>query len=134
MLADLIRNGFGEAEDFNCAEKILYGANEAYKLGLSKDALRMSSGFGGGMALEDKCGALTAGIMVLGLLFVRNNAHESTRIKDLELELFNTYKREMGHIDCKPLKENYRTEELKCKNVIVRAAGVLDGIIERELK
>lgn len=111
MLYELLKNGYGQAEDFNCAEKILYGANEVYHLGLSKDALRLSAGFGGGMAIEDICGALTAAIMVLGTLFVKNNAHESTRIKDLTRELLDSYRNAMGDIDCAPLKKNYRTEE-----------------------
>lgn len=133
MLYTLINNGYGEAEDFNCAEKILYGANEAYKMGLSRDALRMSAGFGGGMAIEDKCGALTAAIMVLGILFVKNNAHESTKIKDLTKELFSSYEQAMGSIDCAPLKEKHRTETEKCKFVIVEAAKSLDAIVKREI-
>lgn len=134
MLSELIEQGFGEKEDLNCAEKILYGANAAYNLGLDREALKLASGFGGGMAIEDKCGALTASIMVLGRLFVKNNAHESTRIKDLTKELFEKYQNEMGSINCAPLKGQYRTEELKCKTVIVKAAEVLDSIVSRELK
>lgn len=69
------------------------------------------------MAIEDKCGALTALIMVLGRLFVKERAHESTKIKELTEELFQEYRKEMGNIDCAPLKEMYRTEELKCRKV-----------------
>ena len=134
MLYGLLKNGFGQNEDYNCAEKILYGANEAYHLGLSKDALKMSAGFGGGMAIEDVCGALTASIMVLGRLFVRENAHESTRIKDLTKELLESYRAAMGDIDCTPLKARYRTEEIKCRDVILKAAEILDEIVQRELK
>lgn len=129
MLADLIRNGFGEKEDLNCAEKILYGANMAYDLGLDKEALKLASGFGGGMAIEDKCGALTASIMVLGKLFVKETAHESKKIEELTKKLFEEYRKEMGHIDCAPLKKMHRTEELKCRNVILKAADLLDRIV-----
>jgi C_GCAxxG_C_C family probable redox protein len=71
MLKDLLAEGFGEKEDLNCSEKILRGANIEYDLGLDDAALKMAAGFGGGMAIEDKCGALTAAIMVLGRLFVK---------------------------------------------------------------
>lgn len=131
MLSDLISEGFGENEDLNCAEKILQGANIAYNLGLDEEALKLASGFGGGMAIEDKCGALTASIMVLGKLFVKDRAHESTRIKELTKELFEEYKKEMGSIDCAPLKGMHRTEELKCRNVIMKAAEALDRIVKR---
>ena len=133
MLTDLLRDGFGEKEDLNCAEKILQGANIAYKLGLDQEALKLAAGFGGGMTIEDKCSALTASIMVLGRLFVKDRAHESTRIKELTMELFREYKKEMGTIDCAPLKEKYRTEALKCRNVIFKASEILDRIVEREL-
>ena len=132
MLADLIKNGFGEKEDLNCAEKILYGANIAYDLGLDKEALKLVAGFGGGMAIEDKCGALTASIMVLGKLFIKDRAHESGKIKELTRKLFEEYRREMGHINCAPLKKMHRTEELKCKNVILKAAELLDRIVAEE--
>ena len=133
MLTELIREGFGEKEDLNCAEKILQGANIAYNLGLDKEAVKLAAGFGGGMAIEDKCGALTAGIMVLGRLFIKNNAHESTKIKELTKELFADYAKVMGSIDCAPLKEKHRTEELKCRRVIIKAAEILDKIIQREI-
>lgn len=133
MLAELIKNGFGEKEDLNCAEKILWGANNAYNLGLDREALKLASGFGGGMAIEDTCGALTGAIMVLGKLFVVERAHESDKIKELTRELFDEYNKEMKSIDCKPLKDMYRTEELKCRNVILKAAEILDRIVLREL-
>ena len=134
MLYDLLKSGYGNEEDLNCAEKILYGANKAYKLGLEKEALKLAVGFGGGMAIESVCGALTASIMVLGRLFVQSNVHESARIKELIKELFDSYKKEMGYIECAPLKEKYRKENILCRDVILKAAEILDTIVEKEPK
>jgi len=133
MLSTLILQGYGEKEDLNCAEKILYGANQVYHLGLDQQALKMSAGFGGGMAIESVCGGLTAAIMVLGCLFVKKSAHESSRIKDLTQELFMTYQTEMHTINCDSLKAEHRTEDLKCRKVIAKAAEILDKIIAREI-
>ncbi|SFL80104.1 C-GCAxxG-C-C family (seleno)protein [Pelosinus propionicus] len=132
MLSTLIEQGYGESEDLNCAEKILYGANEVYQLGLTPEALRLASGFGGGMAIGSVCGTLTAAIMVLGILFVKDRAHESNKIKVLTQELFDTYQKQMGDIDCNPLKDRYRREDIKCRYVIAKAAAALDAIIKRE--
>lgn len=132
MLAQLIKDDFGIKEDYSCAEKILYGANKVYGLGLDKQALKLVSGFGGGMGIESVCGALTGSIMVLGRLFVVDKAHESPRCKELTKELLNRYQEEMGDILCKPLKEKYRTEEEKCKFVVLKAAELLDSIVARE--
>jgi len=130
VLGKLLQQGFAEGRDLNCAETILYGANEAYKLGLGCDALKVAAGFGGGMAIESVCGALTGSIMVLGRLFVEERAHQSPRLKELIRELLVRYREEMGSIQCDALKESYRTEEKKCRDVIEKAAMVLDGIIE----
>ena len=131
-LQELLEQGFGKDQDLNCAEKILYGANIAYQLGLDAEDLKIAAGFGGGMAIESVCGALTGAIMVLGRLFVRERAHESDRIKELTKELFATYTEAMGSICCAPLKDAHRTEELKCQTVIIEAARVLDEIVNRE--
>lgn len=132
MLRKLLQQGYAEGRDLNCAETILYGANEAYKLGLDSDALKMAAGFGGGMAIESVCGALTGAIMVLGRLFVEERAHQSPRLKELIRELLVRYREEMGSIQCDALKESYRTEEKKCREVIEKAAMVLDEVIKRD--
>lgn len=133
MISDLIKNGFGEEENLNCSEKILYAANEVYKLGLDKEGLKLAAGFGGGMCIGSVCGALTGGIMVLSCLFVEKNARESDKIKPLVQELLYRYEREMGNINCSTLKDKYSTEEIKCKVIIEKASEILDDIIEREL-
>lgn len=132
MLADLIKAGFGIAEDYNCAETILAGANQVYHLGLDKEALKLAAGFGGGMAIEGDCGALTAAIMVLGRLYVKERAHESSKVKELTKKLLDRYRQEMGETDCAPLKAKYRNEEVKCRLVILKAAEILDEIVAGE--
>ena len=134
MLKELIKKGFGKDKKLNCAEKILYGANEAYNLGLDKESLKLVAGFGGGMGIESVCGALTGSIMVLSKLFVKDVAHESGKIKELTQELLHRYENEMGDIDCSPLKKNHRTLFSGCDKVIVKAAEILDDIVARELK
>ena len=133
MLKELISKGYGIKEDFNCAETILQGANKVYHLNLNQDALKLASAFGEGMGIESVCGALTASLMVLGKLFVPGVAHRYPKIKELNKEFLETFQNEMGDILCKPLKNNYRTEENKCKVVILKAAEILDKIVTREL-
>jgi len=130
VLHKLLQDGFDEGMDLNCAETILYGANEAYRLGLDKNALKLAAGFGGGMAIESVCGALTGCIMVLGRLFVEDRAHQSPELKEHIKELFRLYGEDMGSIMCDALKDRYRTEEKKCRDVIEKAARILDKIIE----
>lgn len=135
MLKELLASGYGNGEmDLSCSEKILYGANEVYNLGLSEDALKLSAGFGAGMGIDSVCGALTGAVMVLGRLFVEKNAHASMQVFDLNQELFKKYLAKMGDINCAPLKAKYRTEEEKCNRVILKAAEFLDEMVKREMQ
>jgi len=128
-LSELLENGYGEEHDLNCAETILWGANAVYDLGLDRNALRLAAGFGGGMGVEATCGALTGAVMVVGRLFTRDCGHESPRVKELCSRFLEAYRAEMGSIDCAPLKARYRTEELKCRPVVLKAARLLEELI-----
>ena len=129
-ITDYVKADYKDKFDLNCAETILYGANKAYNLNLDKNDLKVAAGFGGGMGIEETCGALTGGIMALGVLFVEDNAHDS-EISDFTEKVFNKYEEEMGSIVCAPLKEQYRTEESGCYKVILKAAEIFDEIIQK---
>jgi len=132
MLKELIESGFGNEEDYNCAEKILYGANKVYKLGLNKEAMKLAAGFGGGMGIESVCGALTASVMVLSNKYVENIAHESDKIKLINQQLFRKFLEEMNSIQCSYLKRTYRREDIGCFHVILKAAEILDSLMEEK--
>jgi C_GCAxxG_C_C family probable redox protein len=134
MLKDLIAAGFGLAEDYNCAEKIFHGANQAYDLQIDKKYAHLLASYGGGMAIEHLCGAVASSVAILGYLFIKDHAHESEYIKELTTEFTQRYEKEMGSILCKPLKEAYRTEEKLCLDVILKAAQILDDMVKREEK
>lgn len=129
MLKDLIESGFGEKEGYNCSERILYGANIAYNLGLPKEALKLSAGFGGGMGIQSICGALTASIMVLSHKYVNTVAHESDAYKIMNQKLFNEFLSEMNSIQCTYLKKTYKTEDKGCTDIIVKTAEILDKLM-----
>jgi C_GCAxxG_C_C family probable redox protein len=65
-------------EGFNCAEALVRAFRDQLHLDLSDDALRMASGFGGGLGHAGcMCGALTGATMVLGMLQGRVSPQES---------------------------------------------------------
>lgn len=69
-------------EGYNCAQSVLYAFCD--DLQIEKDlALKIASGFGGGMGLkEDVCGAVTGGIIVIGAKYGRgeNEDHAEAKI------------------------------------------------------
>ena len=133
MLIKNIEKYYSKEHDLNCAEAILYAANDVYKLGLDKVSLKMAAGFGGGMGIDSVCGALTGAVMALGVLFIEDRAHESDRLKLLEKEFFERFREKMGDINCPQLKEKHRSDDVRCLNVIKEAGYILDDIIKREL-
>jgi len=132
QLSDLVNDGYMEKKDLNCAETMLYGANKVYKLGLDPQALKVAAGFGGGMGIEATCGALTGAVMVLGRIFAKEKGHDTPRLKELCAQFLEEYRRQMGYIDCKPLKDRYRTEDLECRKVVLKAAEILEQLIAGE--
>lgn len=44
MLINKIEEYYSEDYDLNCAETMLYAANDMYKLGLDRNALKMAAG------------------------------------------------------------------------------------------
>lgn len=128
MLYDLLNSGYGNDKNYNCSEKILYGSNEVYNLGLDNNSLKVSYCFGGGMAIESICGAITGSLMVLGIL-LKNNVHKE-EMKKIVRNFMAEYEKEMGDVSCGPLKEKYYNENTNCKDVIVMAAKLLDNTIK----
>lgn len=133
MLKEAIKKYYDVQRDLNCAEAMLYAANEAYDMRLQKETLRAVAGFGGGMGVEDVCGAITGGIAVLSMIFVKDRAHESTLIKELTAIFIQRVQERLGTTNCKLLKERYRQDESRCAPIVEVAAEVLEEIIDEAL-
>ena len=129
MLKELIESGFGS--EYNCAEKIIKGANQVYELGLDEDATRLFAGFGGGLSVGSACGALCGAMGVISHMFVEDTAHQSRTLKPISKEYLENYNKRMHSIDCKTLKDAYYTDEKACYDIILTAAELLDEIIEK---
>lgn len=129
MLSETVKKYYNTKYSLNCAESVLYAANEEYKLHLDKNTLKTVAAFGGGMCVEGACGAMTGGLVVLGLIFVNGKAHESNKIKQVSKEFIEEFKIRLDTDNCKKLKRLYRKEESKCEFIIVTAAEILESIV-----
>lgn len=134
MLKELIQGDLQKKNDYNCAEAILYGANEAYGLGLDKNALKLSSAFGGGMGVQKACGALTGSLMVIGNLFTEEVQHQSPKVKVLREKFIREFEEATGHLDCSELKDKYWDEDHACKSLVMIAAEIMDRLYWEEVK
>lgn len=134
MLKELALKYYEGGYDLNCAETILYAANDQYHLELSKDALKIMAAFGGGVAVEELCGAAAGAAAVIGVLYTNLRGHESPRVKELTNEFMVSFKKRLGTYNCKELKEKYKNDTDRCKEMIIAAAEGLEVIINREGK
>ena len=99
---EMIASGYMRANDYNCAEAMLNAANEAYRLGLDEKAVRVACPFGGGMGKEATCGALTGGLMVLGVLYASGHAHGDEKFAAIRDRFVAEFEERFGSIDCAP--------------------------------
>ncbi len=93
-------------EGYNCAQSVLFSFCD--DLGLDADcALKLSCGFGGGMGRKGEvCGAVSGGILVLGLKFGRgkNDARLQTDLTYTKIrEFMNRFSERHGSCHCRDL-------------------------------
>lgn len=105
---------------YNCAQSVLFAY--APDFGLDADtALKLSTGFGGGIARQGEvCGAIAGGIMVLGLKYGRGIHQEVTSMDDTyqkTLVLMSQFKKHHGSCQCRDLLNgcDLRTAEGKLR-------------------
>jgi C_GCAxxG_C_C family probable redox protein len=137
--ADLFRQGF------SCSQAV--AAAFAADRGLDETtALRLSQGFGGGIARQaDWCGALTGAILVIGLAHGRTRADDSAardRTYALVRELVARFTDRHGQVRCRDLlscdigtpegqakADALRLHQTRCEAFVRDAAAILDEIL-----
>lgn len=99
--ANLVDERFAQV---NCAQTVF--SLHASDLGLDeKTALKISSGFGGGMACAETCGAVTGAYMVIGMKHGHSTSNPDAKAATkLRIQEFNEkFKTEHGSLICKTL-------------------------------
>ena len=99
--AELVNEQFS---NFNCAQTVF--SLFAPDLGLDeKTALKIASGFGGGMACAETCGAVTGSYMVIGMKYGHSVSVPELKVQTkARIVKFNElFKKEHGSLICKQL-------------------------------
>ncbi|MGD0422397.1 MAG: C-GCAxxG-C-C family protein [Candidatus Bathyarchaeia archaeon] len=100
---------------YNCAEAVLLATTQDVLLGKVETVIpRVATGFGGGLSRNgDVCGALTGGIMRIGLAVGRNSAEESRdRCYRAVDRFYSAFVKEFGTCKCRELTGlDLKTEE-----------------------
>ena len=137
-LYDLIAANFGKAAfytaeereryggvNLNCCERILYGANIAYDLGMREDDLRVSAAFGGGMGIGSTCGAIVGALMALSMRHA-GVAEKATPLKEeVVVPFLERVRAELGALDCAAIKPRMAVEG-DCTPTVLAVARLVD--------
>jgi C_GCAxxG_C_C family probable redox protein len=98
---DLVDERFSQV---NCAQTVF--SLFADDLGLTQEtALKIASGFGGGMTCAETCGAVTGAYMVIGMKYGHTSSDPGAKAATKnKIQLFNKkYKAKYGSLICKEL-------------------------------
>lgn len=112
---------------FNCAESVLIGACHVQGVELTIQARRMATPFGGGVGRsEDICGALSGGILAIGVALGRSEpAEDNLRSYDAARELHDWFERQFDSTECATLnKGDFKSPEhrTRCGRYVEEAA------------
>ncbi len=126
--ADELRNAQGV--HYNCAQAVIIPF--ADKLGMNKEQLyKLTSNFGSGMRRGAACGAITSGLMVLGLFGVDDMQTISDYYNRLK-------KNHQDSLDCVDLlrinKENGGDKKVHCDGMIQEVITILEDILTQKGK
>jgi len=133
------------SEGFNCAQSVIVSFADILKLD-EETALRLASGFGGGMGrMQQTCGAVTGAFMVIGFLKgkFKSDDQESSAITNSIIQDFSKrFATIHGSINCKALiKFDLNSEEelaqakeadvfnKKCTFFVKEAVEILEEIL-----
>jgi C_GCAxxG_C_C family probable redox protein len=130
-------------QGYNCAQAVLYTFSD--ELGIDKNtALKIATGFGAGMGRKQEvCGAVTGGIMVIGLKYGRGERDERKVMDQAYVkvrELMNRFSQKHGTFICRKLvgecelttdegQKEYREKDL-LHNICGPCVGTVAEILE----
>ena len=119
---------------FNCCESVLIRVENGHPLpGFGPEAIRIASGFGGGVAgWGSVCGAASGAVMALALLHGTDGGEppgvfqgKRDLLRRVSQEFLKSFEREFGSVNCVDLLGvDRRTEEGKRRYDELKAQGV----------
>ena len=125
-------------EGYNCAQSVF--CTFAEDLGIDFDsALKLSSSFGGGMGRGSVCGALSGGVMAIGVILNSEETRSAEKAQlsmALSAELTDAFEKYRGNVMCGALTEGLdmaKGENMElCASLVSFCAGKAAEIIARE--
>ena len=126
--------------DFYCSEAVVKTIKDEFQLPISDDIIAAASGFPVGIGGSGcTCGAISGGIMAIGLVFGRTEAKDEkvNRTMSLSKELHDTFRERHKTLCCRVLTKDMELGSPKhmdqCISLTGEVAEEVARIIVREL-
>ena len=133
------RNAAGQyfKDGYNCSESILRAGSHLLGIQIDEQALRMATGFGGGIGHAGCiCGALASSVMLIGLLKGRADATENREeAYALSSEFHRRFQERFGATCCRALNPHeFETREhlVNCVKITGNTAKLLREFIDEK--
>ena len=120
-----------ELYHYSCSQAILHGANDYYNIGLDAKTLKLIVPFGAGMSTGNTCGMLTGGIAVIGAMFAEDMPTQNLKMKEITRCWTEQFQGEFQNLNCSKIKEINLEPDERCANLILKAADILEEVIEK---
>ncbi|SJZ37887.1 C_GCAxxG_C_C family probable redox protein [Trichlorobacter thiogenes] len=119
----------------HCAESVASAITQLFCPEQTEIACRMATGFGGGLAgsRQEACGALTGGVLAIGLLCGRTTPEQG---RETAYRISAAYReRFIARFDasiCQTLRDSFSTDDTRtaCRSLTAEAAGMLYDILQ----
>ena len=102
---------------------MLRAYSEKYQRELPEECIEMCKGISYGFGCGHMCAAIVSSVMTLGLAFPIED------IPRLRIEFLDSFYEEYDSLLCPELRAKH-----KCEDIVSKAAGIVDGIIVRDMK
>lgn len=117
-------------EETNCAESLLKTALKSRNVKVPNACYRMMSGYSGGVSVEGMCGAVLGGVAALSLLLNQGDEESFERSKEAVAEFYQLCEDAYGSVCCHEIKTQWRTEEMRCFQVVCRIGEALETVLQ----
>ncbi len=142
-----------EDKHFNCAEQVFSNTNERLQIpNFHQRYLKVASGFGGGVSRRGSiCGAVSGGIMALGLKFGTDGSETTEvfnikreKLRELATNFMKDFESRFGSVECRNLlgfelwtedglkrfRELRDSNKLKCQEYITFSKKLIGRVLE----
>lgn len=118
----------------HCAESVASAITHLFCPEQTGIACRMATGFGGGLAgsRQEVCGALTGGVLAIGLLCGRSTPEQG---REAAYQITAAYREQFmarfGATICQTLRDSFSTSDTRtaCRSLTAEAAGILYDVL-----